>query len=462
MTRTAAAALAALAWLAAPAAPAQDAGGKAPPPAPAAALSKEETARLQRWIDDLDNAGAARREEATAALRAFGPRGLPLLRAVLDAGSAEQRARVSLLVTVLEAGGARTTEDDVGWGTLKGDMGRTAARGDAPSRGPEVRREAEVGSSLDREDRPLDAPIACSEGVLVVARAERVTALGAEDLRTRWETGLDGPVIASPVVSGGRVFVGTSRGLTALRLADGAGEWTYAAAYGVGAAPLVTGGTIYACVGNEAVVALDPATGARRWERRCAAGRAAPALAGDRVIVGVRSSEVLALDPSTGAVAWRVPVAGGVSFAPAAVGGSVIVGDGARRIRCLDGRTGRTLWERSVEGRFAGDGPAVTARAIVFATDRMEIEAYDPATGSRLWRRWMGTTHLSSPAQAGAVTLFGARTRLHAVATESGDDLWRIDLDGEVASPVVSGGVVYALAGRRIVAVGGPRTGTPR
>ncbi len=420
--------------------------------APAAVLTPAEQKQVERWIRDLDSEEFAKREAATGALRSFGPRALPLLRPAAAGGSEETRARARLLVLVLEAGLDNATPP-TGWFTLKGDMGRTGARGPGPLSGPLVRFSRSLAGGRGDPALGPDAPLACADGAIVAVEADRVTVLQADDLSYRWSAGLGSQVLASPVVARGMVFVGTSRGLTALRLEDGKEEWTVAASYGVGAAPLVIGNTLYACLGDEAVVALDPSSGARRWEHRCAAGGASPVLAGGRVVTGLRSAEVLALDAATGMPAWKLPVDGAVAFAPAAVGPSVIVGDGGRRLRCVDAESGSVLWTRSVKGRFLGDGPAVSARAIVFSLDSLEVEAYDPATGRRLWNRWVGTYHLSSPVLAGAVVLFGARTRLVALEAATGDDAWHAELDAEVACPMVADGSVYALAGRRLVSL---------
>jgi outer membrane protein assembly factor BamB len=406
--------------------------------------------QVEGWIRDLDASDFAKREKATQALRDFGVRGLPLLREAVASSSEERRARARLLVLVLEAGLEGAEEGD-GWNTLKGDPGRTSARGAGPKGAPKVVETRTVAASAG--GRPLDAPLALGGGVLVAAVGDRVTAWKEDGLASLWSVGPGGRVLAAPVIGRGLVFVGTTRGLAALRLEDGGVAWRVNAAYGVGAAPLASGDTVFACLGDEAVAALDPATGNRRWEHRCPAGSAAPVAAGGRVIVGLRSGELLALDAGTGRPAWRLPLDGPLSFSPAAVGGSVLVGDGGRRLRCVDAETGRVLWNRSVKGSFAGDGPAVSPRAVVFALDSMEVEAYDPATGRRLWNRWAGTVHLSSPAVAGRLVLFGSRTRLVAVDAVSGDDLWRADLDAEVACPLVSGSRVYALAGGTLVAL---------
>ncbi len=116
-------------------------------------------------------------------------------------------------------------------------------------------------------------------------------------------------------------------------------------------------------------------------------------------------------------------------------------------------KLGRVLWKKSISGHFKGDGPALSKRALVFTTQNRVIQAYEPSTGRRLWSRNMGTTHLSSPAIAGRFALFGSRTKLIVVEASTGDDVWELDLDGEVASPLVANESVYALAGGKLVAV---------
>lgn len=421
-------------------------------PPPAGALAPAERKQVEAWIADLEHREHDRRAAATEALRAFGVRALPLLREAAEDRREETRARARLLVTVLDAhvGG----EDPAsGWLTLKGDMARTGSRGEAPGRGLAVVASRSVAAGMAGGARPPDAPLASADGLLVVAAGDRISAFGTGDLGHRWSAGVGSRVLASPVIAAGRVYVGTSKGLTALSTEDGVESWTVSAAYGVGAAPLISGNTLFACLMGEGVVALDPATGSQRWEFRCDAGSAAPVVAADRVILGTRGAEVVALDAATGRPAWRVPVDGMVSFAPAAVGSFVLVGDGGRRLRCLDAESGRVLWTRSVKGRFAGEGPAVSRRAVVIALDSTEMEAYDPATGARLWNRWLGTRHLSSPTLAGGVVIFGSRNRLVAVGAETGDDAWEVGLDAEVSCPLVADRTVYALAGTRVTAI---------
>ena len=411
----------------------------------AAGLEPRVREKVEGWIRDLDHSDYTRREAATAALRDFGTRALPLLREAVGSSAEERRARARLLVLVLEAG-LNETNDPAGWNTLKGDFGRTSARGDAPARSPGTAATRRVNAS--RGAGPLlDAPLALGGGVLVAARGDRVSAWRTRGLEPMWSVGPGGRILASPVIGDGRVFIGTERGLTALGLEDGRQAWSLESAYGVGAAPLASGSTLFACLADEGVVALDPATGERRWEHRCPVGRSAPVAAAGRLVVGLASGDLLSLDAATGKPGWKIAVDGPMSFAPAAMGSTVLVGDGGRRLRCVDAETGRVMWTRSVKGRFQGDGPAVSTRAVVFALDSMEVEAYDPATGRRLWNRWAGTIHLSSPAMAGNLVLYGSRTRLVALDARTGDDAWHVELDADVSCPVVADRRVYAMAG---------------
>src|SRR5688572_14629917 len=99
------------------------------PPA-AEGISPADRKKIAAWIDDLDHAEYPRREAATKALRDFGGRALPFLEEAEPAATEEARTRIRLLALVLRAG--LETESGDGWYTLKGDPGRTGARGDAP------------------------------------------------------------------------------------------------------------------------------------------------------------------------------------------------------------------------------------------------------------------------------------------------------------------------------------------
>jgi PQQ-dependent dehydrogenase (methanol/ethanol family) len=129
--------------------------------------------------------------------------------------------------------------------------------------------------------------------------------------------------------------------------------------------PLVVGGTMYLTTAKNHVVALDAATGAKKWEYAhplgktvmcCGPNNRGVAYYAGRVYMGTLDAQLVALDTADGHVAWTVQVADNsvgysITHAPVAVDGLIVVG---------------------LAGAEYGIRGAVTA--------------YDAATGAQRWR----------------------------------------------------------------------------
>ena len=140
--------------------------------------------------------------------------------------------------------------------------------------------------------------------------------------------------------------------------------------------PIVVDGLLIYTDLKDLVIALDVRTGRERWRYQPDLGAAAlccgvvnrgVAVYGDRVYLATLDARVIALDRQTGKLAWDVPAAApaeGYSFtmAPLAADGKIIVGASG--------------------GEFGIRG---------------FVDAYDPATGKRLWRFWT----IPSPEEGG-------------------------------------------------------------
>ena len=150
------------------------------------------------------------------------------------------------------------------------------------------------------------------------------------------------------------------------------------------ATPLVVGGAMFLTEPPSTVVALDARSGRQLWRHDPGVPdeiltigfpvtNRGVALLGDRVFVGTLDARVLALDARDGALRWSAPVADNdygyaITAAPLAVDGKVVVG---------------------VSGGDAG------ARGF--------LDAYDAATGERVWRFWT----VPAPDQPGGDTWEG-------------------------------------------------------
>jgi PQQ-dependent dehydrogenase (methanol/ethanol family) len=140
--------------------------------------------------------------------------------------------------------------------------------------------------------------------------------------------------------------------------------------------PIVTGGTMYITTPLNHVVALDAATGAKKWEYvhhyRTTADCCGPinrgvAVYDGRVFMGTVDARLVALDASTGAVDW-----------------TAVVGDNEKGFHI----TGAPL---------AIDGKVITGISCGEQGGRCYVSAYDAATGALDWRFYT----IPSPADGG-------------------------------------------------------------
>ncbi len=219
----------------------------------------------------------------------------------------------------------------------------------------------------------------------------------------RWEIVADNVVMSTPIIAEGAVIVGTGHNGDMMS-GHTASSFVYAAREGTTSLPM------WGRVEGDHVIALDAATGAKRWSYRTAgedmpspayvngmlvfangdfnayglrasdgdaawqqdvkglSTMASANLAGENVLLGVCSGpdyrgSTIALNAKTGALRWRAP-AGDCDSAPTFGGGRVFVsgvdgnrtryGFGARgTVAALDRNTGRIIWRYRTEH----DGP---------------------------------------------------------------------------------------------------------
>lgn len=210
-----------------------------------------------------------------------------------------------------------------------------------------------------------------------------------------------------PVVADGVVYAPTAgvteetdatEGLYAIDAASGEVVWRYDVPetdFGWTFPPALADGLVYAALLEYGVVALDPATGAVRWETRVPANGPPTVIDGQVILSTERDGEtaVTALDAVTGRELWRVPTGGGrlgrrVAVHPALE--RVFHRQDLRTLVARDLRTGDCCWRvNSFESVFGG-GTAVTSDRL-YATvategrDREDgVAAFDPRTGETL------------------------------------------------------------------------------
>ena len=296
-------------------------------------------------------------------------------------------------------------------------------------------RELESGDRLwiIEVDTELSSGVAVAGGrVFVGTQAGELVALSAEDGDFLWATELGSHVESPPTANGQYVYVQTTDGkVIALAADSGHRVWAYDGQQPIltqrgSASPAVSDNTVYAGLDNGKLVALDAATGQLRWEGRVAVpqGRSEidrivdvdgrPLIDGGRVFAVSLQGNLVAFDRSSGRPVWRFPASSYVALTEGFGNLYLVEANGA--IKALDPDRVLQRWEQGALS-WRGLTAAVPLSSYLVVADREGyVHALSQVDGS-----------------------FAAR--------------FRLDSDGVVAPPVVSGdlAVVYGNSGKLMV-----------
>ncbi|GID93464.1 PQQ-binding-like beta-propeller repeat protein [Amorphoplanes digitatis] len=294
----------------------------------------------------------------------------------------------------------------------------------------------------------------------------------------------------APVIAGGRIFVGDQAGISAYSATTGAKKWSFDwDEFGEGNPPrmAVIGGLLVAgyndCYSmsdpNSQVIALDVATGARRWaggsplvgglvmdkgvilasdtdiygdtqtvayrvrdgkklwsvENRRAAGVSAdgtvPAYTTDDE--GVRAGEMVAFDITSGAVRWTRK--GYLSADAASPGADTFYGPDAKdKLAAVSVKDGAVRWTAPPPGQSYA--PIATDGARVYRSSDDTVTAFNARTGKKAWSRKLAS-FAGQPLVAGGL-VYAGDVALDAERGKVIDDVPAFE--GDV---VVTGGVLY-------------------
>lgn len=223
-------------------------------------------------------------------------------------------------------------------------------------------------------------------------------------------------------------------------------------------------------------VRLDPADGSTDWSAASAGPRTArgqgegdqePVLAGGLLhVVTAGGGRHEALDPATGAVRWDLDISAYATVHP--LGDVVLLVAENGQVRAVDAATGADRWRERLGGpgtqwvrAAGGDGPAFAATPSADGTTT-RVGAINPANGRRLWSERLQGALTPAGAADGSLYLLssdaeGFTDAVVRVDTASGDRaVSRVPLAAPVdqAQATVAGSVVYLSgAGGSLLAV---------
>ncbi len=313
-----------------------------------------------------------------------------------------------------------------------------------------------------------------------------------------------GRVIASPIVSGGRVFTLDAEGnATAFSVSGGSQIWSQSLAptppqtaqaggfssfstgslfslgggdgggYGGGLA--ADNGRLYGATGFGAVIALDPATGKRLWEKNLGAPvRSSPTAVADRVFVLTTEGRFYCLSGVDGAELWSargLPSQASLSLnASPAVDGEIVAvpyptGD-VLGLKILDGSP---VWSESLtrtrsESQFASmtdaARPAIENGVVYAIGHAGRMTATNTKTGERIWS--LNAPGTQTPWVAGeSVFIVDTRAQIMAVSKRDGKIQWttKLPASGAWSGPVLAGNQLWAVSSKGLLAAIDPMAG---
>jgi outer membrane protein assembly factor BamB len=154
---------------------------------------------------------------------------------------------------------------------------------------------------------PVTPPFAASSGLLLAIGGGRLYAFDTATGRTRWNVAVAGDS-RGPTVSGDTVLFSAGATLFAHRVADGSPVW-HAELGAEALTPVATGGSLaVVALSDNAVIALDLATGAVRWRVTRDLASAAVAVGDTRVYHTTTNGKLCGLLPRGGREDWCYPL----------------------------------------------------------------------------------------------------------------------------------------------------------
>jgi len=308
-----------------------------------------------------------------------------------------------------------------------------------------------------------------------------------------------GRVVAPPIVFGGRVYTLDAAGrVSAFSTSGGGASWRVSLAptnakgsgfspsdllslgaggdgggYGGGLA--IDSGRLYASSGFGTVLALDPASGKKLWEKVLGAPvRAAPTATGDRVFVVTSEGRTFCLNGADGNEIWVVrglPQQASLvmNTSPAVDNDVVVVPYPSGDLVAIRTSDGSAVWSESLARTRSTSQltslsdaarPAIDSGTVFAVGHGGRMVATQIKTGERLWSLNVPSTQ--TPWVAGdSVFVVDTSGQLMAIAKREGKVQWTMQLPGggTWSGPTLAGGHLWLASSKGALVGVEPQTG---
>jgi outer membrane protein assembly factor BamB len=283
--------------------------------------------------------------------------------------------------------------------------------------------------------------------------------LDRETLKPLWTFDDGGTMLhmfSSPVVADGRLYVGEGMHanfecrLYCLDAATGQKLWTYSAGSHIESTPWVDviRKRVFFGAGDDGVICLNAVTGERIWKLEAPAHVDTTPVVSGAVYVGSGVSRrnaaeqaVFALDPATGSVRWRTPFDLPVWATPSLSDGVLFVGLGNGRL--LEGPRAPKSPRGAVAALNATDGsvrwrfddcdavfgtPAIADDRVYVGSRDGRCYCLDRATGRRVWVVECGSPVVAGPTWVGVLVVATSEGRVMGIDSGAAEVRWQFDV----------------------------------
>jgi len=222
--------------------------------------------------------------------------------------------------------------------------------------------------------------------VYVPLQSKALVALDRATGRVAWQRELE--TAWPPLAGDGALYVATPDALHALDPASGATRWQVPIERRLLTAPIYTPGRLILALEQGDYVSLSAQDGAEQWRLRIPndAPLFPPVAGGDgRLYVVLEGSHVAAISEADGRLAWRQTLSG-VLGAPAWAPGRMLVGSANNAFYALGADDGTIEWKWQAGGDVIGSA-ADAADRIYFASLDNQLRAVNRGNGNQRWRK---------------------------------------------------------------------------
>ncbi len=346
---------------------------------------------------------------------------------------------------------------------------------------PVVQAAEKIPGDLASADKPITLPPPRANDTWAQPGGQANNAPGhlalASAVRQTWSadagsgSSSSGKLTASPIVFDGRVYtLDAAARVSAFALSGGSAVWRTnvtpekeKAEKGYGGGLAADNGRIYAATGFGTVVALDPQSGKKVWEKSLGVPvRASPTAAADRVFVVTTDGRFVCLNGADGNEMWSfrgLPDKTSIisNPSPAVEGDVVVVPYPSGDVVALRVADGQQVWQESLARTKSASAIASLSDAarpaidqgMVFAVGHGgRMVATQARTGERMWS--LNVPGTQTPWVAGdSVFVVDTTGQLMAITRRDGKIQWTAKLPGSTWSgPTLAGGFLWLASSK--------------